>query len=1242
MGLPEGITEALPLTPAQQGMLFHILEDSATGSRYNAVIFLRLSGPLDVVRLQEALTQTVNAHDALRASFVWDRVKAPLQAIHADVPLPFDVLDWAGAEDQEARLEALVQAEQHRAFDLSKAPLMSVSLIKVFDDAHVLIWTVQHLISDGWSLGVLLDEILSRYEGRAVNPPSRLRDYHVWLKKRSRDADDRFWTEHLKGVDAPMLVDFPAADDPVGEARAMRRLERGLIAEADALARRLRITQNVLLSSVWALTLRKTMRTDDVVFGMTGAGRPPQIAGIGQAVGAFVNTLPIRYRVDPKQAAQDFLAEAGRVQQERSAHDLAALSRVQGLSDLPVGSALFDTLFVHQGLPQPDLSRGGLELSDLQIRQSSNYALALLARPDDGLLLELVHDERRVAGYVADGILDLFEGLLRAIVANPDAALEALLPAAPALSAGPSYDCVTRRILDHAAATPNAIAITDGDGSINYGDLVEDAQRIAGALKAAGLKTDELVPVALPRGIGCVAAYLGVLFAGGAYVPVDLAYPPDRIAAVLEALAPRFVVARPEAALPQTSARIIDPATDAERIAPQDGSLAYVIFTSGSQGAPKGVEITREGLAYSTGIREQVFEGEPESFLLLSSLAFDSSVVGVYWTLATGGHLVIAPTHAEQDASRLGALIRQNDVTHTLCLPALYEAMLRALPADTLASLRTVIVAGEAMAADIAALHRSTLPQARLYNEYGPTEGTVWCAVHDVTDHASDALVPIGRAPPGMVLCPCDMDGVPVPDGVTGELYLYGPTVARGYFEDPVQTGQRFGVRDGKRYFRTGDLGRVLPGGDIVFLGRDDAQVKIRGHRVELGEVEAAARSVSTGLECVAFAPEMDGAQQLVLFVQGSEVPPDLKVGLSRKLASYAMPAQIRAVAEFPRLPNGKIDLSALEVKAAPSENQASVKPADEMERLLAQIWSETLGREDIGRDENFFDIGGDSLKSIGLFSLAQAHGLPMQPTDIFNHQTIEELAVQMTAQLSNEVPHTGGAEFRTAHEDGDKAAVFVLHANMWVFRNLVNGLGPRHPVGLLFSHGFDGLAPPTGTSLPALAADALERLRLLRPNGPYVICGYSAGAAIAQELAATLRANGEDVLLLSLIDPPYGSSWNEKSDAGLSDWIKFKARSAFRVMKPALVFGAEARRMAQIYAAYGKAILQHEMRAYDGPTLVQITPENSAMAEGAVLPTLLSDVSISHLPCTHDEILSEPEHSLAVARRIIARMNNV
>lgn len=1251
--LPENVEAVLPLSPAQSGILFHSLGAETVGS-YVGVVTADLHGPIDLDRLRTAFAEVVMASDALRAAFVWEGVKRPLQVIQKRVDLPWDDVDWQGAAPDEvaARTDALTRHYRETGFDLTSAPLMHLTCARLGPTQTRLIWAVHHIVSDGWSTRCVLDAVLARYNGGPVAQGAQFADYLGWLKARDGSRDAGFWAGYLAGFAAPTRIEsYGTSGEPGLHQRATRHLPPEILTRTEDQARALRITQSTLISTFWALVLRRYARSDDIVFGATNAGRPADLPGADKAAGAFLNTLPLRFRFDPGATVAATLQASETAARARRGYEVSSLADVQAWSDLPAGTPVFDTVFAFERLPALAETQGAPRLGALETVQSSNYPLTCLATPGEGLTLEVYFDPAQFTATLVAAMLEDFEHLLGAALDNPQTTVSALSQALPDLTVPdtiPAPATVLTAIVD--ATTANAPAVSDSTQTLSYGDLTDRVTRVAGMLVGAGVCPGDVIPVALPRGVDGVVAMLALLRAGAAYVPLDVTYPRARIEQVLDTVQPPLVVTASDVPVFGTATRFLiddDPLpTGVLPAMPGGDDLAYVIFTSGSQGRPKGVPITHAAVAQSTFARSEVYGRDPGSFLLLSSLAFDSSVVGLYWTLTTGGHLVIGDSGIEQDPAALAAVIARHQVCTTLCLPRLYQALLGAAATD-LHSLETVIVAGEAVPADLPQTHRAQGGQARLFNEYGPTEATVWCSALDLTDHAGE--VPIGQAIPGVTLAICDRDRRPLPAGVVGEIVVAGPTVASGYLGQGDEGSPFRTDANGLRSYATGDLGVCQADGNILFLGREDQQVKIRGHRVDLSEVELCARAV-TGAGDVA-AVVVDAATRPVIVLclaraEDADLAQRLSAAFDADLPGHARPARLHWTQSFPLLPNGKVDLVALaaDAQTTPPAPMLAAAPEGDTEQRLAAIWCAVLGCDSVGRDADFFDLGGDSLLSIGLFVKAEQEGLPIQPTDIFEHPTLRNLAaalVQRSAQDDTSGP--AATPLTVQNIDGSKPPVFLLHGNMWIYRQLARGLGPDWPVGLQFSHHFHGSQVRLGAGITGFADEALVALRSVRRTGPYILCGYSAGAMITLELARTLRAQGEEVPLVCLIDPPYdGHSDGEGGMAGLPmQGLALTRGLAGRAMQH-LGRNSERHRRNVVSQAYALAMHRYRLAPYDGAVHVLQTDGNPAMSPGGTLAMALPGVEVETLPFGHYALLSDSEARLSLTSRMVRRIKRL
>ncbi|MFK7959649.1 MAG: amino acid adenylation domain-containing protein [Phycisphaerales bacterium] len=1114
----ENVVDAYPLTPMQEGMLFHSMTAPRSGV-FMGQFAARLHGTLDVDRFRRAWDVVVSRHAALRTLFMWEGLDDPLQVVRGDVDIDWTIDDWSTvpADAQTRRREEFIERDRLRGFDLGAAPLVRMHLARTAPDAWYWLWSTHHLISDGWSTVVILEELFEIYIalgedaaggtesgvavdaiGQRLPEPVAYRTYVDWHASRDRAADEAFWRDALAGFTEPTRVtpaSPPDAADP-GHRRLQRSIPASLTTALESFARTHRVTASTVLQGAWALVLSRLARTDDVVFGVTSSGRPAELPGIDRAVGVFINTLPLRVAVDEDQPILDWLQSLQRANLDLRRREHCSLADVQRWSEVPRGESLFESLVVFENYPgRFEVGGAGasadLLLDDVAFIEQSNYPLAVLFMPGPDPRLVMVYDDERLAeasvGRLADQLLRVLEAMATqptSRLADVDAVDESerrrvLRTWNDTGRDVTSGDLVPARIDAWARRTPDAPAligvvssssssssasIVEPDHAVDYAELVARAASIAAELRAAGVGPGDLVGLEVRRGPAAVVGLHGIHRAGAAYVPLDPAYPAEHRRRLADATPLAAIVREPgldapvAVDVPVIPCAMGDAATGATAAATgaTDNSAsmsaaavplvptaasdpAYVIHTSGSTGEPKGVRVPHASLRHSTDARLTVYGESPGRFMLLSSIAFDSSVAGIFWTLATGGTLILPPAHAEQDMRALAATIAEHRVTHLLCLPSLLELMLELGTAADLASLRTVIVAGEACPPGLTRTFRDRLPQARLFNEYGPTEAGVWATAHDLTADGSvlrGGPVPIGRPIDRMRSYVLDGRGRPVPIDVAGELHLAGDGLADGYIGDAARTADRFVNRSiagrGERLYRTGDLVSWREDGVLQFHGRVDGQVKIRGHRIEPAGVEArllADPRIEAAVVDAHQTGDRPGDARLVAWIvparQGANAAPtgDLDpVALQRELRAgwpaALVPDAIVPIDAIPRRPNGKVDRRALPDPEIERGGDAPVLPRDEIETAIAAIWADLLQLESIGVHDDFFALGGDSLVSIRVMSRIEdrfERSLPL--ATLLERGTVAGLA-EVIRGRSLDMP-TGNASGSSAAADG-------------------------------------------------------------------------------------------------------------------------------------------------------------------------------------------------------------------------------
>lgn len=1213
----ENVQDILPLSPTQEGVLFEVLADPTAEGRYNSLHRVTLEGPLDVAAFERCFTQAALATDISRASFVHEGVDRPLQVIRTKTVLPFAFEDWSGQSDLDAALDKRGEDLLRTSYRLTDAPLMRAQLLRTGATSHVLLWSIHHLISDAWSTRIVLEDTLAALNGAAPKAPGpSFRDHLSRLASRDRDADHAYFSRQLAGLDTPSLL---APDHAAGLGLFQHHGQRLSIEASQrlkAFAQSQRVTLATALYLAWGLCLRRYIGHADVVFGRVTAGRDASVPGIDRAIGPYLTTVPTRLHFDGQMTVEETLATAHATFTAARPHEGAGLTETipEGTGRLP-----FDTLVSIQGFGLPDAD-GPLQATAFEGRDATGFPFALILRPGQEIEIEAVFDTARIPPPMAADLVSAYALTLDGMARAPQTPISELpgLPLPP-MSAGPDAPLVPDLIAHQARHSPKAVAVVCGSDRLSYGALHGGAQALAKALAAEGVGPGDIVPVAAERSVNTVIAILATHYAGAAFAPLDPAYPVERNKAILDTLAPKCVLG--DTPLPGWSGLVLSahPVQDTDAFtlpALAREATAYVIHTSGSTGHPKGVVISQGNLAWSTAARGPVYGSTPSAFLHLSSFAFDSAMVGLFWTLSTGGKLVIAPPRAEQDPKALLHLAAREGVSHLLCLPQLWSAILETAPAPT--ELETVIVAGEAVMPSLTARHRTRAPGVRLFNEYGPTEGTIWCAAAEITDETEAA--PIGRAPPGAALDICDIDGWRMPHGLQGELVIRGDGVAQGYL-----SGDGGFADHPDQSYRTGDIGSYRADGALMCHGRRDEQVKIRGYRVELGEIEAAAR-VAGAKQSLAAA---DGGR-IVLAV--TDEVTDLKAALAERLPPHMRPAAIHKLAELPTLPNGKLDRSAVAQLGAQATAEET-RPDGYLETMLAEIWETVLGHP-VGPETHFFAAGGDSLMTITVVCAAEAEGLILRPGDMFDHPVLSDLAAALRARMAAPLHQEANRRVSVANDGGTATPVLMIHGSVEFNASLAGILGPNRPCIFSWSHHIAGTAR-LRDGVQAQAQDAIEAINEHVPEGPVIIIGYSIGAVIAQAVADLLSRSGRQVISLIMVDPttqiapPTGQA--EPVARFAMRWAK-AGYSAGRVL-----LGMAGDRLQRTGHVYRAAIAPHRIKPYSG--------------RGQVLYTYMSDQELAArkmaspgatlvpLPYEHLQIIDDGDAIADVVLRISAHI---
>ncbi|MBF2063675.1 MAG: amino acid adenylation domain-containing protein [Calothrix sp. C42_A2020_038] len=1060
----KNIESIYSLSPMQEGLLFHTLYEG--DGVYFEQLSLNLSGNLNPTTFERAWQRVVERHPVLRTLFVWEKSKKPLQVVCKKVNLPWANYDWRNLSvvEQEEKFKDFLQADRDKGFELDKAPLMRNTLIRLTDQTYKFIWSSHHLLTDGWCLPIILKEVFTFYEafnkGKDVYlPPLRpYKDYINWLQNQDFSTAQTFWRKTLQGftTPTPLVVDQFVQQNLQYKKTYQEehlRLPEKVTSALKSIVKENHLTLSTLLQGIWALLLSRYSGEEDVVFGATVSGRPPSLSGVESMVGLFINTLPVRVKVPSDAEIVPWLQNLQSQHLEREQYSWYPLVEIQRSSNIPGGRPLFESLLVFENYPLGSLlveDTASLEIDQIKSYERTNYPLTLVVVPGEELLVRILYDTNRFHPDTINRMGNHFLNLLKGVLKNKTSKLQDL----PLITETERYQLLVewndtyteypeksihQLFEEQVKRTPQNIALQFGCETLTYEQLNNRANQLANYLIALGVKPNVLVGFCVERSLEMVVGLLAILKAGGAYVPLDPSYPQERLA---------YMLSNSQASVLLTQQKFIDYLPKHERVVCLDKdvnytnvtsnistdvkpeNLAYVIYTSGSTGKPKGVAMTNRSLVnllmwqIDNGIANQ-----NTKTLQFSPISFDVSFQEIFSTLCDGGTLVLIYDDVRRDAIALLKLLTQQEIER-LFLPfvALQQLAEVAVKCNYLpVSLREIITAGEQLQMTTALTNLlMKLPNCRLQNQYGPSESHVVTAFSlDTSAQNFATLPPIGRPIANTQIYILDSYYQPVPVGVPGELYIGGVGLAREYLHRSDLTAQKFipnplipplllveSVEElswSPRLYKTGDLARYLPDGNIEFLGRIDNQVKIRGFRIELGEIETALTAHPQVSEAVVIVREDEpGKKRLVAYVvetldiKSLQTQNTLREFLKQKLPEYMIPGAFVILDALPLTPSGKINRRALPAPSISHDSENFVLPHTPTEKMVAQIWQEVLGLEQVSIHDNFFECGGHSLLATQIISrLRQTWKIELPLRRLFEEPTVAQLAASIDFLVS-------------------------------------------------------------------------------------------------------------------------------------------------------------------------------------------------------------------------------------------------
>ncbi|MDZ7968489.1 MAG: amino acid adenylation domain-containing protein [Nostoc sp. DedSLP03] len=1078
----KNVESIYPLSPMQQGMLFHTLYEPESGV-YIEQFCLTLSGNLDITVLQQACVRVMKRHPVLRTLVVWEKQEKPLQVVCKQVELPWQNYDWRSlsATEQQQRLETFLQADRVQDFVLDKAPLMRFSLIQIADDIYEFVWSFHHLLIDGWSWPILCKEVFTFYNALIkgkylyLNTPPPYQNYINWLQQQDLRAAEDFWQQQLQGFTSPtrlLLNRGEVQNSPQLKTYHEQHccLSLPITAALQSQAQQYHLTVSTFVQAAWAILLSRYTDESEVVFGATVSGRPPTLSGVESMVGLFINTLPVRVKVPTATPLWQWLRQLQTQQVERSQYSWCPLVKIQAISEITQELPLFESIVVFENYPQDtSFSNPGqsIQITKRRVIEQTNYPLTVIAVPGQELSLRILYDGSRFEKETINRMIGHLVTLLEGMVAN----IEQTVSEIPMLTAAEQqqllvwndtqtdypHKCIARLFEEQMERTPDAVAVSFQSQQLTYQQLNCQANKLAHHLQKLGVGPEVRVGICVERSLSIAVGLLAILKAGGAYVPLDPRSPQERLNYMLSDSQASVLLTDSSIALSGQPLTVVCLDTSeifcqnsqenpVSKVTPEN--LAYVIYTSGSTGKPKGVAMSHRSLAnlLHWQIEESAFSCAKT--LQFASISFDVSFQEIFSTWCNGKTLVLIAEEVHKDGFALLQLIAKEKIER-LFLPfvALQQlANTASISQSYPASLRQIITAGEQLhiTPDLVNFFRE-LPGCTLQNQYGPTESHVVTSF-TLKDAASSwsPLPPIGRPIANTQIYILDKSLQPLPVGVPGELYIGGVAIARSYINSPVLTAEKFIAKDENRLYKTGDRARYLPDGNIEFLGRIDNQVKVRGFRIELGEIETVLAAHPQVKEAVVIARvDRPGNKRLVAYIVPKQHldTSELLCYLKQKLPEYMLPsAFVKLLDALPLTSSGKTDRRALPIPMSRERNISTdlIPPRTASEEVLAGIWSDVLELEQVGIHDNFFALGGHSLSAMQVIArLRETFKMELPISWLFDYPTIVELDRQISEYRQNELTPS----LKPVPRNTKELPISLTQLEFWILAQLNPGI---------------------------------------------------------------------------------------------------------------------------------------------------------------------------------------------------------
>ncbi|MDN4080838.1 non-ribosomal peptide synthase/polyketide synthase [Paenibacillus polymyxa] len=1212
------IENVYKLTPMQKGMLFHSLLEPHSEVYFEQATF-EIQGVFYPEDFKRSLQHLMKRHAILRTNFHAGWGDFPIQIVFKERACDFvyEELHELEPGEMETRLAAYMDQDKARGFDLTNEALLRVAILRTAKEHYHLLWSSHHIILDGWCMPLVLQEVFETYgalrEQREPELPvaASYSQYIQWLEKQGEEEASSYWRGYLEGYEQqtklPQAITQPSAKaEAYVSEKLVFTLDADLTERLEQVAKQHQVTMNTLMQAAWGIVLQRYNRSQDVVFGSVVSGRPAEIPGIESMIGLFINTVPVRVQAEGSETFSHVMKRQQELYLAGHAYDSYPLYEIQAQSeqkqDLISHIMVFENYPVEEHLEEKIANdEAEYKITDVQMFEQTNYDFNLIVLPGRNLEFLYRYNARVYDRESVERIQGHLTKILTSVSVQPAIRIDELELITPeeksqiievwgdTAAPYPREKTLHGIFEEKAALTPDHTALIFGETELTYGELHQQANRLARTLRAQGVRPDQPVGIMVERSLEMIIGIHAILKAGGAYVPIDPEFPEDRIHHMLEDSGAKLLLTKSHLKdrfpFTGTILALDDPQAyhaDDSNLEPIAGPehLAYIIYTSGSTGKPKGVMIEHRSAVHTLSQLEAEYPMlAGDRFLLKTTFTFDFSVPELFCWFFGQGTLVILPQGVDKDPVALLEAVDANRITHLNLVPSMLSVLVQYLKESStqgFLTLKYLFACGETLPAKLVEEYYKVSPYAVLENIYGPTEAAVYATRYTTSrETATLTHVPIGKPYANVQVWMMDSASQVSPVGVPGELCIAGEGVARGYFNQPELTAEKFiphPYTSGERIYRTGDLARWLPDGNIEYLGRIDHQVKIRGYRIELGEVEAQILKVPSVQEAVVLAlADSSGSTQLCAYFVAEEALAAgvLREALASELPSYMIPSAFVQLGQMPLNPNGKLDRKALPAPETLLRSTAEyIAPRTQTEVELAKIWSEVLGVQEIGIRDQFFELGGHSLKVLGLIQrISSSMGVHLPLQAVFNLPTVEEMAHEIFKLQAT-----------TAADEQEMEIIHFPGKGMLKVFCFPPRVG--HSLGYYeMAKELDGLCEVYGMEFIGdrfQGQDMLDRyidaIVDIQAEGPYIFLGYSLGGNLAFEVAKAMESRGYHVGDIIMVDAMRKMSKDESTPEELEEIVETVLDSIREQYKAFLADPADRERVMDkmlVYSSY-------------------------------------------------------------------------